>query len=171
MEYIVNPLTKRKVSIYGKKGREVLNQYINTFIMNGGSAIDLDDCVKSTIECTNKLYPCYNSINMGCCNRDTLKCIKSNFHPDNVYGSCVNDRINCTDNSYPCYDNNKNTCCSINRQTCVKGNFHEDNLYGSCIKDPLNCSDVNLSCYHAEKNNCCNRKKTKCIKGNFNINK
>jgi len=169
MEYIVNPLTKRKVSIYGKKGKEVLNQYINAFIMNGGSALDLDDCVKSNIDCTNKSYPCYNSENMNCCNRSTLKCIKSNFHPDNVYGSCVNDRINCTDNSYPCYDNNKNTCCSRNRQKCVKGNFHEDNLYGSCIKDPLNCGDVNLSCYNAEKNNCCNRKKTKCIKGNFNF--
>ena len=170
MEYIVNPLTKRKVSIYGKKGKEVLNQYINAFIMNGGDETDLKDCVKSNIDCTNKTYPCYNSENMNCCNRDTLKCIKSNFHPDNVYGSCVNDSINCTDNSYPCYDNNKNTCCSKNRQKCIKGNFHEDNLYGPCIKDTLNCSDPYLYCYNADKNNCCNRKKTKCAKGNFNLN-
>ena len=169
MDYIYNPLTNRKVSINGKTGKKILKNYINSYIFNGGSMSDLKNCTISNINCSNKKYPCYNSNNLTCCNRDTLKCIKSNFHPDNLYGNCVKDRINCNKKKFPCYNYKKNTCCSINRKNCVKGNFHPDNLYGPCIKDSINCSNKNYPCYEHKMNNCCSKDKKKCIKGNFNL--
>ena len=57
MEYIVNPLTNRKVSIYGKKGREILNNYIKVYLQNGGSTQDIVTCVKSKINCSKKKVP------------------------------------------------------------------------------------------------------------------
>ena len=170
MDYIVNPITNRKVSIYGKKGREILNMYINQFILNGGSSKEIDDCVKSKINCSNKSYPCYNNDNMTCCFQgDTNKCVKSNFHPDNLYGECIRDRINCTDKLYPCYNYNDETCCSRNKKKCKFSNFNFKRIDKKCVVDKINCNKKKYPCYNFKNNTCCTKNKKKCINANFNI--
>ena len=55
--------------LYGKKGREILNNYIKVYLQNGGSTQDADTCVKSKINCSKKKYPCYIADTEKCCNK------------------------------------------------------------------------------------------------------
>ena len=169
MEYIVNPLTNRKVSIYGKKGREILNNYIKVYLQNGGSTQDINTCVKSKINCSKKKYPCYIADTEKCCNKNKKQCVNSNFHSDNLLNNCILDNVNCSDKKYPCYRSDEELCYSIDQTKHKYSNFSLDNIYGPCIIDKINCKKNKYPCYDFDNNKCCNKKRSKCVKGTFNL--
>ena len=140
---IVNPVTGRKVSVYGKLGKKILQNYLNICKIGGSSVRKFSNiralpgntgCVRDLINCTDQLYPCYKKKDNICVDTTGNYSIPSNFDESNIAEECIKghvDKVNCN-SEYPCYDYEDNKCYTLSANTSILSNFHGSNIQEIC---------------------------------------
>lgn len=144
---IINPVTGRKVSIYGKLGKKILKNYLNNII---GGAIALPGnelyCIRDNVNCSNPLYPCLRD--NKCFDSNNKFSINTNFDKENVKKECLKDNVNCSNPLYPCFKDDK--CFDVDLKYSVSTNFDKKHVKEECIKgveDNINCSNKLYPCF------------------------